>query len=117
VLAWTYGALRQVYRHSLDAAGPNSEVQEAAMGVLMTPRSAHLVTRLAAAIILLGITGMACSAEDTRPRTKASIMKSSSDTQGTLAGNVKASIKSKRTSTGIPKTKSDTTKSSISNMK
>jgi len=81
----------------------------------MTPRLGHLVTGLAAAIILLGTTGMACSAEDTRPRTKASTMKAGGDTQGSLAGNLKASIKSKRTS--IPKTKGDTTKNTISNMK
>ena len=78
---------------------------------------AHLVTGLAAATVLLGIIGVAYSAEDDRPRQKRSIMKSGSDTQGNLAGNLKASVKSKRTSTTILKTKGDTTKSSVSNMK
>ena len=83
----------------------------------MAPRLGHPVKRIAAAIILLGITGTACPAEDTRPRTKASTMKASGDAQGGLAGNLKASIKPKRTSTAIPKSRSDTTKSSISNIK
>jgi hypothetical protein len=89
---------------------------EAAM-VRMTPRLARLVTGLAAAMILLGIVDAAMSADDDRLRTKSSVMKSSSDAQGTLAGNLKASVKSKRSSTTISKTRSDTTQNTVGNMK
>jgi hypothetical protein len=84
------------------------------MEVLLS-RLAHLVTGLAAATVLLGIVGIASSAEGDRLRTK--VMKANADTQGSLAGNLKASIKRKRTSTTMLKTKGDTTKSSISNIK
>lgn len=81
----------------------------------MTPRLARLATKLVAATILLVIVDVALSAEGDRARKKISIMKSNSDTQGGLAGNLKASVKPKRTT--IPKTRSDTTQDAIGNMK